>query len=369
MRRPPRRRTFSGVSIEALRAELARVDRELLALVARRQAISSRIGDAKREAGVALRDFEQEKTVIERARALAGELGCPADLAEALLLLLIRSSLTVQERDRVAAGGLGGGKRALIIGGRGKMGGWFARFLESQGFRVEIADPAGGDHDDWRHAELGQDVIVVATPMAVGNDVLHGLAEVRPPGLVFDVGSLKGPLRSGLAALLARGVRVTSVHPMFGPDTELLSGRHVIFVDVGDEDATAAAEALFAPTMATRVRMDLDSHDRVIAYVLGLSHAVNIAFFTALAESGEDAPRLADISSTTFDAQLAVASAVAEENPRMYFEIQALNRYGDEALSALLSAVDSVRSAVRAGDEGAFVRLMERGRAYFDRRP
>ena len=36
------------------------------------------------------------------------------------------------------------GQRALVIGGAGKIGGWFAQFLGSQGFRVEIADPAGG---------------------------------------------------------------------------------------------------------------------------------------------------------------------------------------------------------------------------------
>ena len=30
--------------------------------------------------------------------------------------------------------------------------------------------------------------------------------------------------------------------------------------------------------------MGLDEHDRLIAYVLGLSHALNIAFFTALAK-------------------------------------------------------------------------------------
>ena len=43
----------------------------------------------------------------------------------------------------------------------------------------------------------------------------------------------------------------------------------------------------------------LDEHDRVIAYILGLSHALNVAFVTAMAESGEAAPRLADMSSTT----------------------------------------------------------------------
>ena len=121
---------------------------------------------------------------------------------------------------------------------------------------------------------------------------------------------------------------MTSLHPMFGPDTELLSGRHVIFIDLGNEAALKEAQELFAPTMAERVVMGLDEHDRLIAYVLGLSHALNIAFFTALAESGEAAPRLAKLSSTTFDSQMEVASRVAAESPDLYFEIQSLNDYG-----------------------------------------
>ena len=63
-----------------------------------------------------------------------------------------------------------------------------------------------------------------------------------------------------------------------------------------------------------------------IAYVLGLSHALNIAFFTALADSGEAAPALAKLSSTTFDEQLAVARKVSDDNPSLYFEIQSFER-------------------------------------------
>ena len=103
---------------------------------------------------------------------------------------------------------------------------------------------------------------------------------------------------------------------MYGPDTRLLSGRHLIFCDVGSEEATAAAKDLFAATMVEQLDMGLVDHDRVIAYVLGLSHALNIAFFTALAESGEAAPKLAKMSSTTVDAQLLVSAAVAQDNPR-----------------------------------------------------
>jgi chorismate mutase / prephenate dehydrogenase len=361
------------MDLEDLRRELAELDRRLLELVARRQRLAVEVGAAKRSRGLPPRDFAQERQVLQRARAHAAELGVPRGVAEELLLRLIESSLTVQERDQVVAAGRGDDRRALVIGGAGKMGRWFVRFLESQGFAVEVADPGAAvpgcrSFTDWRQAGLDHDLVVVAAPLATANEILHGLAERRPRGLVFDIGSLKSPLRSGLTALVEAGTRATSLHPMFGPDTELLSGRHVIFVDLGVPEATAEAERLFASTMAVRVAMDVDSHDRVIAYVLGLSHAANIAFFTALADSGESAPRLAEVSSTTFEEQLALARAVAAENPHLYFEIQALNDYGSESLTALLHAVERLRSVVRARDEAGFVRLMQRGREYLERR-
>ena len=102
--------------------------------------------------------------------------------------------------------------------------------------------------------------------------------------------------------------------------------------------------------------------------MLGLSHALNIAFFTALAESGEAAPRLATLSSTTFDAQLDVASQVAQEIPDLYFEIQSLNDYGTESLAALSHAVERLRTAVISQDFESFAALMRRGREYLEDR-
>jgi chorismate mutase/prephenate dehydrogenase len=360
--------------LDQLRQELGAVDRQLVELIARRLDLSSAIGSHKRRSGVSTRDYRQERDVIERGRAAARELGVSPEVAEQLMLLLIRSSLTVQEREGVAQAGTGSGRRVLVIGGAGKMGRWFARFLSAQGFTVEIADPSGPlashvSHPDWRAIELDHDIVVVAAQLRASGAILEELAARPPRGLVFDIGSLKSPLRAGLLALRAAGARVTSVHPMFGPDTELLSGRHVLFVDLGVPEATREARELFASTMAVATEMDLESHDRVIAYVLGLSHALNIAFFTALAESGEAAPFLARLSSTTFDAQLAVASRVAAESPHLYFEIQSLNDYGTESLAALLHAIERVRSVVRAGDERGFIGLMERGRAYLGGRP
>jgi chorismate mutase/prephenate dehydrogenase len=345
----------------------------VLGLVAERQRLVAAIGRDKRSRGRQTRDFSREKEVIEGAIEVARQLELPDDLAESLMQMLIRSSLTAQEQDRVAAEGRGGGKRALIIGGAGRIGRWFAAFLESQGFAVTIADPMADQavqvlpypsRTAWEDGALDEDLIVIATPLVVSGTIMEQLAERRPAGLIFDLGSLKTPLADGLQALAAAGCRVTSLHPMFGPDTQLLSGRHVIFVDVGCADATREAEALFESTMAERVVMSLEEHDRLIAYVLGLSHALNIAFFTALADSGEDVPHLAQLSSTTFDAQLEVSSRVAAENPELYFEIQSLNVHGEEALAALERSVAMLGQTIRNGDAGSFVAMMERGRRY-----
>ncbi len=67
-------------------------------------------------------------------------------------------------------------------------------------------------------------MIVLATPLGATTPLLEILARRAPRGLIFDLGSLKTPLRAGLDALAKAGCRVTSLHPMFGPDTELLSG-------------------------------------------------------------------------------------------------------------------------------------------------
>ncbi len=360
-------------TLEDLRRRLNDIDRRLLGVVAERKALSAEVARVKRATGRPTRDFEREREVILGVRAAAAELGLAPTLAEDLLRLLIRSSLTTQERASVAAHGAGSGRRVLLIGGAGHMGRWFVEFLSSQGFAVEVADPAGmraggTGIEDWRKSDLQHDFIVLATPLGITDGILKDLALRRPPGVIFDIGSLKSPLRAGLHALRAHGCKVTSVHPMFGPDTELLSGRHVIFVDLGNAAALEAVQQLFAPTMAERIVMSLDDHDRLIAYVLGLSHALNIAFFTALADSGEAAPRLARLSSTTFDAQLDVASRVARESPDLYYEIQSLNDYGAESLEALSKAVERIRTAVLSQDHAAFVALMRRGHDYLEDR-
>lgn len=366
-----------------LRRELARADEEILDAWARREEITGAVGRLKEAADAPIHDARQEERVVERARAGARRRNLPEGLAAELARLVMRSSLARQEQARLRARRQGAGRKALVIGGAGRMGRWFAAFLGEQGFRVAVADPGiGGDADgerdgerdgegrfrDWTEAPDDFDLTVVAAPLAVTADLLPRIAAAGRRGLVFDIGSVKTPLRPGLEEMARRGVSAASVHPMFGPDTLALHRRHVLVMEAGSPGAADAAAELFSGTMAEVLRLPLAAHDPLIAYVLGLSHAANLAFLTAVRESGEHAPRLARLSSVTFDRQMATAAAVARENPHLYFEIQRSNPHGDGALRSLAAAVRRLADLVRAGDEDAFVSLMREGRDYLTAR-
>src|SRR6187399_1748469 len=196
------------MTLDELRQQLDQLDGEMIALMARRQQIAREVAAAKRASGTPTRDYQREREVVLGVRRRAEQMGLPGELAEKVLRLLIRSSLATQEQVSVATHGAGNGRRALVIGGAGKMGGWFVQFLVSQGFAVQVADPCGAAPgiaavDDWRNLpDLNAfDFIVVATPLGAGGAILAELSLRRPTGVVFDLGSLKSPLRSGLNAL------------------------------------------------------------------------------------------------------------------------------------------------------------------------
>jgi len=317
------------MTLDELRTTLTELDEQLLGLVARRQALSEQVAAVKRASGRATRTScgNGRSFFAAERRTATGHFAGSGRIVAAAVDPVVAGD---QEHARVAAHAHGSGKRALVIGGCGKMGGWFSEFLASQGFRWpyptrrEAWRASTGSTGGRRCARFRRHRPRHSAGRHVG---FAGVArQTRASGLIFDLGSLKTPLRAGLEALVKAGCRVTSLHPMFGPDTELLSG-DTSFSSIWECGCIAGSPGIVRTDHGRTVIMDLDEHDRLVAYVLGLSHALNIAFFTALAESGEAAMRLGQLSSTTFDSQLEVASRVAAESPELYFEIQSLNEY------------------------------------------
>jgi chorismate mutase/prephenate dehydrogenase len=346
-----------------MRQRLDAIDSHIVDLIAERQAVVTTIGEHKLKTGLPLRHYEREREVIDRGVERAESLGLEGKVARDIMQTLIHHSLSNQETHKLTRSDHGQGRRALVIGGLGRMGVWMSRYLDMVGYRVDIADKIAGDTpftqvDDWSAVVNDYNLIVVATPLRPSNNILLRLAELKPDCLVFDIGSLKSPMRAGLEAMRLSGCRVCSVHPMFGPDELGLSGRHILFVDVGSPEAINEARALFAHTAADCVELSLEEHDEVMAWVLGLSHLVNIAFAGTLAQTSEAVPLLKKISSSTFNAQLNVATQVVSENPHLYYEIQQGNENTTQVSEHFRKVLDELVNAVVENDEAVFIRHM-----------
>lgn len=340
-----------------LREQIRALDRQLVELTARRLALARRIGEVKRDVGQPIRNYVVEAEALRQVHEAARALGVNPTAAEELLKIEIRESLRVQEKDRVSrrARAAGTAGRALVVGGAGNMGAWFCEYLESMGHEVHVADPRGSPHGRPLVHDVAAeadrfDLVLLATPPSVTPSVLRSL-HGRTRGLVADIASLKAPHADELRALAASGARVASIHPMWGPRTDLLANRNVVVCDCGDRGAVREARALFEDTAANVVEMPLEEHDRFMGLVLGLPHAVSLVFGHALASQPTPFAEVANLGGPTFQKQVAVSREVASENKDLYYEIQRLNPNTAEVLSGLRRSLDALEASL-AGRSG-----------------
>lgn len=357
-----------AASLEELRREIASVDAAMVELVASRLALAAEVGEAKRVAGLPVRSFSTEAEVLERFQRLGAAAGLDERLAERIAHLLIGAAVRVQETS--PGTGAARGLRILLVGGAGKIGRWFAEFFAGQGHRVSTLDPAGpvagfpvvSDLATGVHAA---EAIIITTPLTVGREVLDRVLGLAPDGLVADAFSLKSHVLDLLRGAAGRGLRVASLHPLFGPGVRTLSGRIMAVCDCGNATAADEAAALFTDTALTITRLPVARHDEYMQYVLGLSHLVAILFFTTLARSGRSYEDLAQVASTTFLKEARTAAEVSRENPGLYFEIQRLNLHSAELFALVRSCLGEIEIAALADDPARFEQVMRDGRTFF----
>ncbi len=348
--------------LEQHRRDIEALDRRILHLVCERLELARQIGDLKQASGVPLRNFKVEAEVYERFAEASRMLGLDEVLGRDLARFLIGKAVE-EQAVHLDTRYQGNALRTLVVGGKGGMGRWIARFLQGQGHRVLIHDPAPDASELEEVPSLfpeaqAADLIVVAVPMSACAAVLEELAAGCAPGVVAEMCSLKDHLDATSDKLRRQGLRLVSFHPLFGPDVRMLSGRTIVFCDGADPSDLEVVRSLFTDTSARLVQMSTREHDRRMGLVLGLTHLANLVFARALGHSSLTAGDLAEVAGVTFTKQLATTREVSGENPGLYYEIQALNQTTPETGRWLRQALDDWLCAIENGDEATFCELM-----------
>jgi chorismate mutase/prephenate dehydrogenase len=323
------------------------------------------MGHHKVDANKSIRNLKVEDQVLARYASRAKEAGISEEISKQIAMLLIRESVEAQLRIPQVVEP----KKITIVGGSGKMGAWFSRFFAQRGHEILVNDIISSTvfpfENNLRRAIKHSDIVVVAAPISDSPAILKSVLDLKPKGLVFDLSSIKEPVIKLLRNAVEKGERVCSVHPMFGPEAVSMLERNLLLCDCGSPEAIKETKELFTSAGANISVIPIETHDELIAYVLGMSHALNIAFFDALGKSGHSFEELKIAASTTFNDQVVNSRRVAKEDPEMYYEIQHLNPHNVVALDKLLKAMEEVRSAAKEKDSDEFNHIMKKGKEYF----
>ena len=348
--------------MESVKSDIRRIDDNIIELIGERLKRSREIGQMKAERAEGIRDMEADMAMVDRFRTMAEMVGLHPDAAEDICRIIIEQTTSVQASiPRKPAEK----KTIAIVGGEGKMGRMMRRLLERSEHEIISIDPAmrGGLHIENASAA---DIVIVSVPISSVSDTLRSLDRIcREDALIFDISSLKSPFIDVLKEMGAQR-KVCSMHPMFGPSVRSMHGRNLVICDCGSKAAVKETADLMKDQGANMKILDVDEHDRFMSYVLGLSHIVNIAFFTVLERSGISFRELCSVGSTTFDKMADTNMSVALEDPYLYYEIQHLNTSRDRMLDELGDAIRDVAEAAVNEDPASFKELMIKGREYFE---
>ena len=82
------------------RAEIERIDNEIVSLLARRLALGKRTGELKRVAGLPILDPTREAAVIRRVSGVARDAGLPSETVREVFWQIVGMSRRVQEEGR-----------------------------------------------------------------------------------------------------------------------------------------------------------------------------------------------------------------------------------------------------------------------------
>jgi chorismate mutase/prephenate dehydrogenase len=320
------------------------IDREVLQLLSRRDAIVSEVAGFKRSNRVAIRDHGREREIIADRRRRAEQLGLSAELVESMWRLMLWGSRDRQAGLRAEVPPDLEPRRVAIVGGQGGMGSFMARLFADLGHTVMIADidtPLTPDE-----AAATADVVVISVPIEATETVIRELGpRIRPDALLTDVTSVKmGPMQAMLDSTTAS---VAGTHPLFGPSVHTMQGQRIVVTPGRGEQWQAWLESMLRARGLTITHATAEQHDRTMAIVQVLTHFATEVMGRTLADAG-----------VSLEQTLQFTSPV-------YMMIQMSNPLRGEVTSAFVDAAAAHKKAIDGGDRDAMHAAFDTVREFF----
>ncbi|STO93765.1 Fused chorismate mutase T/prephenate dehydrogenase [Haemophilus pittmaniae] len=344
-----------------LRAEIDATDRELLQLLAKRLELVAQVGDVKHRHGLPVYVPERESQMLAARRLEAEKMGISGDLIEDILRRIMRESYHSENQFgfKTVNPHI---KKIVIVGGYGKMGQLFARYLRASGYPISILD-----REDWDVAEAiltNADVVIVSVPIANTLQTIERLKSYLTKNMLLaDLTSVK---REPLAKMLeVHQGPVLGLHPMFGPDIPSMAKQVVVRCDGRDAEQYQWLLAQIEIWGAKIYQTDAAEHDHNMTYVQALRHFATFANGLHLSKQPVNLANLLALSSPIYRLELAMIGRLFAQDAALYADIIMDKPENLQVIESLKQSYEEALAFFEKGDKDGFINAFEEVRAWF----
>ncbi|MFZ7261060.1 bifunctional chorismate mutase/prephenate dehydrogenase [Avibacterium avium] len=348
-------------ALKELRTEIDTLDQELLQLFAKRLALVKKVGEIKHQHGLPIYVPNREAEMLQARRQEAEKLGVPPDLIEDVLRRLMRESYTRENQFgfKTVNPNI---EKIVIVGGKGKLGGLFVRYLQLSGYQVESLG-----RNDWGNAAQilsGADVVIVSVPIVNTVETIERLAPYLTENMLLtDLTSVK---KAPLAKMLEvhKGA-VVGLHPMFGPDIASMAKQVVVRCDGRYPERYQWLLDQISIWGAKIYQVDAAEHDQSMTYIQALRHFATFANGLHLSKQPVELAKLLALSSPIYRLELAMIGRLFAQDGALYADIIMDKPENLEVIESLKQSYEESLKFFEQGDKQGFIQAFEQVRDWF----
>ncbi|NDW20861.1 bifunctional chorismate mutase/prephenate dehydrogenase [Alteromonas hispanica] len=337
--------------LASLREDIDELDTQLVELLAKRNKITTRVGQIKAQAGMPVYVPKREKELIASRRQQAESLGVSADLTEDLLRRVMRESYHTQNNEyRCVKPDI---DNVVVIGGEGALGRVFVSLFQRSKYTVNVVE-----RDDWDNGTASTllsaaSLVIVAVPINLTESVINQLTMLRDDCVLADITSIKAmPLNAMLG--VHKGP-VVGLHPMFGPDAPGMIKQVVVACEGRYSEQYQWLIEQMRIWGATIHNSTAKEHDEAMAYIQVMRHFNTFVYGEHLRGEDPDLNSLTMFSSPIYRLELAMVGRLFAQSPQLYADIIFNNPDNFALLRRFYERFGLALSLLESGDKKAFV--------------
>jgi prephenate dehydrogenase len=243
-------------------------------------------------------------------------------------------------------------RKVTIVGGKGRMGQFFAQQLTKAGHNVQILG-----RKDWEQAEqllAETDLVLISVPIEQTLDIIEQTCQyIAPTTAIADLTSIKTEPVAKM--LTSHSGAVMGLHPMFGPNIDSFATQKIVVCPGRDDAAFQWLIDLMTFQGSEIIVCQPQEHDRAMAIVQAVRHFSQFGFGIFLTSKQIDLERSLSMASPNYRLEYEAVKRFFQQNSSMYVDIMLATETSRQTIAFLAQTYQDLADLIAKGDRDALI--------------